>query len=58
MLHHQELSAPVLLAYVAVDENKMADYASRLYNTLLKGIPDLVPFGKKYEARRNVLDLK
>ena len=36
MLHRQELSAPVLLAYVAVDENKMADYASRLYNTLLR----------------------
>ena len=35
MLQRQELSAPVLLAHVAGDENKMADYASRSYNTLL-----------------------
>ena len=35
MLQRQELSAPVLLAHVAGNENKMADYASRLYNTLL-----------------------
>ena len=27
-------------------------------NKLLKGLPDLVPFGKKCEARCNVLDLK
>ena len=27
-------------------------------NNVLKGIPELVPFGKKCEARRNVLDLK
>ena len=27
-------------------------------NKALKGIPDLVPFGKKCEARRNVLYLK
>ena len=35
MLQRQELSAPVLLAHVAGDENKMADYASRSYNTVL-----------------------
>ena len=35
MLQRQDLSAPVLLAHVAGDENKMADYASRSYNTLL-----------------------
>ena len=35
MFQRQELSAPVLLAHVIGDENKMADYSSRSYNTVL-----------------------
>ena len=36
MLQRQELSAPVLLAHVACDENKMADYASQSNKTMFR----------------------
>ena len=36
MIQRQEISAPVLLAHMAGNENKMADYASRSYKTLLR----------------------
>ena len=36
MLERQEISSPVLLGHVSGEENKMADYASRSYNTLLR----------------------
>ena len=36
MLQLQEILSPVILAHVAGDKNKMADYASRSYNTLLR----------------------
>ena len=35
MLQRQEISAPVLLVHVAGNENKMTDYASWSYNTVL-----------------------